>query len=249
MSAFAVFLDTLLHEGKAILRDRPEPLESPDAGANALLCRAFAEYRLSVAGPLIPFDPDTALAAAVVVQHACWFLVNRAEPDAVLEKCLVLPGPPRSPAQHLSADLTLRYLPQVHRRARAHNPADRLTILLADLLRRWPLSGVSSDADEGPLTPILFEAHSGLLLLYAERLAEHQNPAGFQRGQGWDIGSRSANSAKIRQPCCVRPSQPKHFKPPDEGRDWMSEATADRLRHGWSSRSRNASWAATRSWI
>jgi hypothetical protein len=147
-----------------------------------LLRRAYASHRLSVAGPLIPFDAPAAQSAAAFVLHACWFSVSRAEPDAVLERCLTLPAAVATPAQHLSADLLLRFLPQLHRRARAHNPEDRLTTLLAEVLRRWPLSGVLSEVADGPLTATTFGGHPGLLLLYAERLALHAKPAWIPEG-------------------------------------------------------------------
>jgi hypothetical protein len=126
------------------------------------------------------------VAAAALVWRACWFLLSRNEPETELERLLVLPGPARTAAEHLSADLTLRFLPQVHRRARAHSPSDKLTTLLADLLLRWPLAGVLADLDDGPLTPPTFDDHPGLLMLYAERLAAHHKPAWIPKGLGRD---------------------------------------------------------------
>jgi hypothetical protein len=173
MSPTAEFLDLLLREGRAVLRE--PPLAALPADALTVLQRAFGDYRLSVAGPPIDFDSASASAAALVLQRACWFLVDREQPAAALE-VLTLPGSPRTPAEHLSADLTLRYLPQVHRRARAHDPGDRLPALLAEVLRRWPLSGVLADLDDGPQTRPAF-GHAGLDMLYAERLARHEKPA------------------------------------------------------------------------
>ena len=51
-------------------------------------------------------------------------------------------------AHHLSADLMLRYLPQILKRARGLDPSDPLVGLLEDVLKRWPLSGVLSDVAE-----------------------------------------------------------------------------------------------------
>jgi hypothetical protein len=183
MSPFAEFLDILLREGRAVLRGPPDP-SGQDREAVSLLGRAFATYRLDVAGPLIDFDAQTALAGAALLQRACWFVVSRDEPDAELDRSLTMPAPPCSPASHLSADLVLRFLPQVHRRAKAHNPADRLTVLLADILRRWPLAGVLSDLDDGPSAPVTFDGHPGLLMLYAERLAQHEKSAWVPQAPG-----------------------------------------------------------------
>jgi hypothetical protein len=180
MSPFADFLRVLLHEGRAVLREAPRPTPDPDAAG--VLGEAFARHRLQVAGPPIELDTETALAAGALAWQACWFLVSHAQPEADLERLLALPGPPRTAAQHLSADLVLRLLPAVHRRARALDPADRLPVLLADLFRRWPLSGVLADVEEPPLTPLDFAGHRGLLLLYVERLARHEKPAWVPRG-------------------------------------------------------------------
>jgi hypothetical protein len=181
MSPFAEFLDVLLREGRAVLRGPPH-LQAEDKDAANLLGGIYADYRLRVAGPAINFDPGAAQAAATLVYRACWFLLSRDEPESELDRLLKLPAPACSPAAHLSADLVLRFLPQVHHRAKAHNPADRLTALLADVLRRWPLSGVLADVDEGPLTAITFDDHPGLFMLYVERLAQHEKPAWIPHG-------------------------------------------------------------------
>src|SRR5262249_43905716 len=105
-------------------------------------------------------------------------------PAADLVQSLALPGPPQTPAQHLSADLVLRYLGQVHQRARARDPADALTTATADVLRRWPLTGVLSCVEDGPLTPPDFAGHCGLAWLYAERWCRTRKPAWGPDGKG-----------------------------------------------------------------
>jgi hypothetical protein len=203
MSSPAEFLRDLLYQGRAVLRGPPEAPAGRDEGEKTvtLLRRAFEIHRLHVAGPVIEFDLKTALAAAQLMHWASWLLVSRAESDAEMEEVLRLPGPPRSPRQHLSADLLLRLLPTVHRRARALNPADRLATLLTEVLRGWPLSGVLSDVEEGPTTPLDFGEHPGLLLLYSERLARHEKPAWVPTGPAaeyvelvWAEGRKDASA-------------------------------------------------------
>jgi hypothetical protein len=175
MSPLASFLDPLLREGRAVLAEAPAKPETSDAEVLRILQRAYATYRLSIAGPLLEFEPRIALPSAALVHHACWFLVSREETSEEVESLLSMPGPPRTPSEHLSADLLLRYLPGVHRRARAHNPSDTLTTRLAEILRGWPLSGVLADIDEPPMLAPTF-GHPGLAMLYAERLAQHDRP-------------------------------------------------------------------------
>jgi hypothetical protein len=174
------FLEKLFAEGQVVLRSRP----TRERGAAELLERTYAVYSLEVAGPPIDFDAPTALAASELLIRACWFLLSHAEPESELQRSLVMPGPPKSAAQHLSADLVFRYLPHVHRRARALAPDDLLPKLLAEVLRQWPLSGVLSDVDDAPTTGLDFDGHPGLLLLYAERLARNDKRAWVPANRG-----------------------------------------------------------------
>jgi hypothetical protein len=172
MAVLTPFLQTVLETGRLLLRAplpaQPEPETAP------LLADAYRLHALGVAGPPIPFDPATAQAASRVLYHAAWYFLNPI--DRVESTALQMPAGPTTASQHLSGDLLLRYLPAVYRRARALRPADELVGRLADLLRRWPLSGVLANVEDGPLTPTDFGGHRGLQLLYAERLTAHDKP-------------------------------------------------------------------------
>ncbi len=182
MATLGHFLQGLLDEGRIVLRGRPMPSEADRPSAVARLEAAFQVHRLDVAGPPIPFEPTAALAAAELVRLASWFLLNRSETVEMMERCLAMPRPPRTASEHLSADLTFRFLPQIQRRARAIAPGDGLASFLADVLRAWPLSGVLSDIEEGPKDVGDLGAHPGLWMLYAERLALDEKPAWMPRG-------------------------------------------------------------------
>ena len=179
MTAFHEFLTQLLDQGKVVFRSAKAPHDRPSARAVAILAEAFETTCLSLAGPEVAFDPVAACAAAELVRQASWAIVCHDDRVADLEKRLRMPAlsAPATPSQHLSADLMLRYLPQVLRRARGLDPSDPLVDLLAKILRRWPLSGVLSDVVEGPLVPLDFGGHSGLSLLYAERLIGNDRPS------------------------------------------------------------------------
>lgn len=197
------FLDRLFHQGEIVFSQPPGQAED-QAPAAAFLKQAFAEIQLEIAGPRLDYQPRSALAAAEFLRQACWFLVHRGEPMEDVQRRLRL-APPGTPPDHLSADLVLRYLPQVHRRARAISPDDALAIRSAEVLRQWPLSGVLSDVPEAPLTPLDFGGHPGLLLLYAERFAENEKPEWQPDGLGRDYlkmvrqESRAAATRKGRR--------------------------------------------------
>ena len=185
MTPFGEFARQLLDEGKAVLRERPAPIAEQQREVKELLAQAFVEYRLEVAGPLLNFDAAIGVAAAEVAWHACWFLVNHDDPPGEVEKRLTLP-PPTTPSSHLSADLTLRYLTTVYRRAHAADPTDLLATRLAAILRQWPLTGVMADVDDGPISALDFGGHHGLLLLYAERWVQSEKAAWKPEGKGWE---------------------------------------------------------------
>jgi hypothetical protein len=177
----AELLARLLTDGEVHFTAKPafDPRQRPRAAE--LLEHAYADYRLAVAGPLLPFDAAVAVDAAGLVLRACWFAVSHDEPDAAVREALRL-KPPGSAAAHLSADLTLRYAAGVHRRAFGQAPDDALTLALAELLRGWPLSGVLSAVADPPVGDTEFFDHPGLQLLYAERLADHFKPAWVPAG-------------------------------------------------------------------
>jgi hypothetical protein len=177
MAELSTFLSDLFREGRIVFGPGGAPRDRSTERDVAILAEAFGTYVLSVAGPPIAFDAQAALEAAEVVRHASWALVDREERPADLRRRLRVSVRPTTPAQHLSADLLLRYLPHILKRARGLDPADPLAEFLGDLLRRWPLSGALADVEEGPLVAPEFGGHPGLLLLYAERVNAHDRPA------------------------------------------------------------------------
>lgn len=176
MAAFSEFLRPLLEEGKVVFGPGDAADVRPTDHDVAAMARAFAGFALSVGGPPIAFDARAAREAAALVRRACWALVDAEQSPAELRRALAMPTGPDSPAEHLSADLTLRYLPQVRARALAIAPNDPLGGILGDILRRWPLSGALSDIEAAPTGPTDFGKHPGLLLLFAERVAAHDRP-------------------------------------------------------------------------
>lgn len=184
------FVTRLIEKGVVMIQGPPECSAAGRRNALRVLEEIFAGSRLDVAGPPISFDRDAALAAAQLVEWATWYLVQRADLAEDVERRVRMPGAPASPAAHLSADLALRYLPQVHGRARAVAPDDALTRAIEATLRQWPLSGVLADVAEPPTSPLDFGGHAGLMLLYAERLSAHERP-------GWVPTGRTAEYVEL----------------------------------------------------
>jgi hypothetical protein len=175
MSSLSEFFEHLFATGEAQLAGRPELGDRREC--DEVLRGAFNEYRLDVAGLLIEFDADAAVAAACYTALACWFAVSHDETPEQVRSLLELPALRATPQATLSTDLALRYVVTVHRRVKAQNSDDVLVKSLAETLRRWPLTGVLSDVAEPPTGDLTFGGHRGLELLYAERLAGYYRPS------------------------------------------------------------------------
>ena len=110
--------------------------------------------------------------AAVWLSEACWVLVS----EDTAAKLPTLTLPTQSATDHFSADLILRFLPSVYRRALARADRTALADDIETVLRRWPLSGVLADLEGEPTGDTAFDGHAGLQLLYAERLVKSARP-------------------------------------------------------------------------
>lgn len=178
------FWRRLFLEGHLEFDGPPAREPSIDGDTRLLFRRYFRDHALAVAGSALPFSEDIAIRAAWLVERSAWYLVGQVGTPDELERDLAFSPMPREPAEHLSADLFLQYLPVVYHRARFHDRNERLAAILATILRRWPLSGVLAALPEGPIVDLDLGGHAGLLLLYAERLAENFKEAWIPRGVG-----------------------------------------------------------------
>lgn len=189
MATLYEFLARLFKTGEIVFDRRPAPISAERAHDLRFLEDEFARYALSVPGTPVRFDATAALAASEMLRQAAWFLVSRDEPDEEVARLVEMRLAPENPAQHLSADMLLRFAPQLLKRARAIAPGDVLAQKLESNLRRWPLSGVLAEISEPPVTPPDF-GHEGLALLYAERLAEHDKPNWAPQGAALELLQR-----------------------------------------------------------
>ena len=174
MATITQWLTGVLCEGHSTQTAAPTLSAEERPAVELLLRDAFATLQREVAGPPVAFDSTLALRCLRVLAEACWHL-TALPPESPLPPNDL--GEPTTAGDHLTGDLLLRFLVSVRKRAGLRGPADPLGEWCEGILRAWPLSGVSLGCRDGPTTPLTFDAHPGLMLLYAERLAARPEPA------------------------------------------------------------------------
>ena len=136
------FLSELFHEGRVRVGPPQPGMPDQDADAGDWLIEFERQYRLELPGDPPPLAMPGALWAASSFYRACQFLVFRDVDAEAVQRELQVGPPADDAATHYSVDLTFRFLPDLHRQARAASEGDVLVRKLVDWANRWPLSSV-----------------------------------------------------------------------------------------------------------
>jgi hypothetical protein len=121
------------------------------------------------------WHPETALAATAFLYQLCQALANRAlEEDKVRAICAAHPPAPTSAGEVLSADLSLRYLPELYALATSINREDPLVAGLETIAPLFPFSSAGIPL-KSPADLSSIQAHDGLWRLYIDRVIESQD--------------------------------------------------------------------------
>lgn len=175
--SLAGFVESLLAGGKVKAPravDMAGHLYQPTAAelddAAAVLVSFEAEYRDSLAGSPPRLNLPGLMWGALMSFQACAFLIQRDVDEKVMRTALEEACPePASPAVCYSVDLTMRFLPDFVRLAKAMSPTDPLVVMLKELASEWPLSSVGI-ADLSPCDPEPFLSDRCLRMLYVDRI-------------------------------------------------------------------------------
>lgn len=171
----AEFLDALLTTGQVTVASQLTPFSAPDLQQAATLLReAYADDTMHLPHTAPTFHPEAALWAAQVLYRAVQLTLLRDLDDTAVQANLLDFPDPINPAVVYSADLILRYLPDLLYLAKGLAPADVLVTRLRELAQRWPFSfGGPEPADPQYLEPVL--AHPALRAAYADRIIGTRN--------------------------------------------------------------------------
>jgi hypothetical protein len=126
-------------------------------------------YRSQLPAGLPAFDLKAAIYGAVTLHRACQFLAYRDFTKEDIHAAIAIGPVAANPAEHLSVDLTMRFLPDVVRLATAAAPDDPLVNRLLELGRCWPLSSVGiAKVVNVDVTPLINDP--GVFRLYVDRV-------------------------------------------------------------------------------
>ncbi|MGB0523597.1 MAG: hypothetical protein ACPGJS_11590 [Flammeovirgaceae bacterium] len=121
------------------------------------------------------FDADAALWAAHTVYIACQLILYRENKEADLVQ--LLPHYPNdiSASAILSADVCLRFMPDLISQIAAIDPADALIQLLEVHLTAWHYSGINYALDLDQLSFTSIQENPCLMQLYTDRIIQFKN--------------------------------------------------------------------------
>jgi hypothetical protein len=172
------FIQDLIQQGKVTVAAQLIAFSEEDI-QHSITClqAAHAACAQELTGDVPAFDPGAAVWAARYIYHAVQLALLRDANDATVNDCLTpFPGVV-TPAAILSADLCLRYLPNLLALAKGLAPDDILVKRLQETAARWPLSsiGLPVTIDNNDINTIL--QHNCLRRLYIDRIIETRDAA------------------------------------------------------------------------
>ena len=163
------FLHSLFSSGELVL-PRVESAFDVKSVHDALI-QLEQHWRRELPGTPPTFLPDVSLKAAQVLMRLCRAVVDRDMGVELAEQMIGQIGltEDSSPEQHYSADLVLRFLPQVADRARRISESDASLELMKKIGQKWPLSSVGMKDCAPDQLPTALQ-HSTLWRMYVDRI-------------------------------------------------------------------------------
>ena len=173
------FLNTLQHlryyEEILLFSNLVDVAESEERAAIQYLAKECSEESINYPFSAPPFDPSAALWGARTLYRASQLLLYREHKHSDLPYLFPEFEGDLNPGAVLSADLFLRFLPDVLRQLEFIDPEDVLIQILEGHLRKWHYSGVRHAL---PVDILKFEVVTSspcLFQLYVDRVFLHKN--------------------------------------------------------------------------
>ena len=162
------FLKSLFESGEVTV---PRSVTDDSESVQRLLIVTERIWRESWPGTAPAFNVNVAHQAADVLLLLCQSVVYRELDEGQVAAQLQQVGlhPDDSPSTHYSADMLLRFLPQIAERLQRTSSNDPVFALLRDIAKAWPLSAVGIAECVPEILPTAFGDPS-LFRVYVDRI-------------------------------------------------------------------------------
>ncbi len=168
------FLSQLFETGRVEVPPGPEPMEVTPAARRRLFV-AYEADAWHFPGAQPAWHAEAAESAARWLSAAAMCLADRTIDEVTMVRLLAPPATPESAAEHYSADLCLRYLPDLHDLARSTSEDDPLVRSFVEMGERFSLSAAGMPGES--VAPAAVLEHAGLRRLYLDRLTVRRDAA------------------------------------------------------------------------
>jgi hypothetical protein len=171
----SVFINTLLSEGTVTVQGQIVSFDQADVAATEqILLQYYQQDLLEMPGLAPVYSAGAALWAAHYFYVAIQLTVLRDVGEDVIKEQLKPFAGEVNPSSIYSADLILRYLPELFNLAKGLAPADLLVKELQDTAGYWPFSSVGIELNSLVNDDILF-THPSLKYAYLDRIIRHRD--------------------------------------------------------------------------
>lgn len=179
MKAQSPFLDTLFllrqEECITIFTDLQEISRKEEHDAAEYLETEFEKERLEFLSDTISYDKEAAIWAAKVLYHSAQLYLIRENTAKDLNKLIPPFNGKRDVSAILSADLSLRFVPQIILALQQADPEDRLIKLLENILIHFHYSAVGFDLELGNISWEEELKDNTYRKLYLEKIVEKKS--------------------------------------------------------------------------
>lgn len=179
MEKKSAFLDTLFllrkEECITIFSDIHEISKKEEQDAADYFQAEFEKERFEFLTDTIVCDTETAVWAAKIVYHSAQLHLIRENTAKDLNKLIPFFQGKRDVSSLLSADLSLRFLPQIFSALHGADPEDLLVKLLENILKQFHYSAVGMDLDLGNINWEEELKDKTYRKLYLERIVEKKS--------------------------------------------------------------------------
>ena len=164
------FIESLLHAGSVTIPGEMTVFPQDDLHASVkLLQHYYEEDKLEMPYEAPGFAPDAAIWSARYLFHAIQLAMLRDMGEAVVEQFLQPYSGKVIPETVYSADLVLRYLPDLFYLAKGLAPEDILVKKIKATALAWPFSAVGITLDTEPDLGVIL-GHDSLREAYTDRI-------------------------------------------------------------------------------